>query len=83
MKTIITFIFSKPLVLFNFKGTSQTIWTGSIITFTKANNTVWILEANQYRITSNVWVTRQDNECLFNIVTESSRSKPVSLAVIE
>ncbi len=49
---------------------SQTIWTGPTITFTKANSANWTLAANQDQITSNVWITRANNQGIFNIVTE-------------
>ena len=48
-----------------------TIWSGAKTTFTKANYADWTLEANQDRITSNVWITRQNNQGIFNINTES------------
>ncbi|MFA6469759.1 MAG: FG-GAP-like repeat-containing protein, partial [Bacteroidota bacterium] len=41
------------------------------LTFTKANYADWTLEANQDRITDNVWLTRKDNEGLFNIKTQA------------
>jgi hypothetical protein len=51
---------------------AQTIWTGSTLTFSKENNTDWTLEANQDRITNNVWITRANNQGIFNIVTEAN-----------
>jgi hypothetical protein len=48
------------------------VWQGSMITFTKENNSDWTLEGNQDRITENVWITRQNIKGLFNIVVESS-----------
>ena len=48
------------------------IWEGDIITFEKTNNTDWTLEANQDRLTDNVWITRANNNGLFNIVNEST-----------
>jgi hypothetical protein len=46
---------------------AQTEWTGSMTTFTKTNNADWTLEVNQDRITSNVWITRANNQSIFNI----------------
>ncbi len=51
---------------------SETLWTGPEITFTKADSTDWTLEANQDRITSNVWLTRANREGIFNIASEQS-----------
>ena len=50
--------------------TSETLWTGDPITFTKANNADWTQAANQDRITDNVWLTRADVMGLFNIAQE-------------
>ncbi len=50
---------------------SQTIWNGPTMTFTKANGSNWNLESQQDRITDNVWLTRANNQGIFNIATES------------
>ncbi len=51
---------------------TQTIWKGSKITFTKADNADWNLTANQDRITGNVSLTREDEGSgLFNILRDS------------
>ena len=50
---------------------AQTEWTGTTTTFTKSNNADWTLEANQDRITDNVWITRANNSGIFNIATET------------
>jgi len=50
---------------------AQTVWTGPTTTFTKFNNANWNLEANQDRITNNVWITRGDTSTLFNIKVET------------
>ncbi|MEM6262216.1 MAG: T9SS type A sorting domain-containing protein [Bacteroidota bacterium] len=55
---------------------AQTLWTGPKNTFTKANNADHTLEANQDRITSNVWITRKTQWSIFNIATEDLTSKP-------
>ena len=51
---------------------SVNFWTGPRITVTKADNADWTLAENQDRITDNVWITRQNNQFLFNIVNEST-----------
>ena len=51
---------------------AQTTWTGATTTFIKANYADWTLATNQDRITDNVWITRANNQGIFNIVTESS-----------
>ncbi|MCK5759762.1 MAG: cadherin repeat domain-containing protein, partial [Candidatus Delongbacteria bacterium] len=49
----------------------QTIWDGGKITFTKADFADAILAENQDRITDSTWVTRNDQEGLFNAYYES------------
>ena len=48
------------------------IWTGDKITFTKATNVDINLEANQDRLTPNVWLTRDTKKGIFNIKIEPS-----------
>ncbi|MEQ8525225.1 FG-GAP-like repeat-containing protein [Gracilimonas sp.] len=50
-----------------------TIWSknDSTLTFTKANFADWTQAANQDRITDNVWLTRQDEQGLFNYADET------------
>ncbi|OIQ27218.1 MAG: hypothetical protein BM564_13065 [Bacteroidetes bacterium MedPE-SWsnd-G2] len=50
----------------------NTVWQGEKITFSKSNNADWTLEANQDRITNNVWITRANNQGIFNIATETN-----------
>ena len=50
---------------------AQTVWTGLSTTFTKTNYTDWTLEANQDRMTNNVWLTRANKSGLFNIIKET------------
>ncbi|MGB0933519.1 MAG: T9SS type A sorting domain-containing protein [Lishizhenia sp.] len=57
-------------------SSAQTLWTGPSITFTKADGADWNLEANQDRITSNVWLTRLNNQSIFNIAVETSQTGP-------
>ena len=53
-----------------------TIWNGSNITFTKADGANPEEEANQDRITDNIWITRgNDGGQIFNIKTETSYNK--------
>jgi hypothetical protein len=51
---------------------AQTTWTGARITFTKANNADWLLATNQDRINNNVWITRANNQGVFNIASENN-----------
>jgi hypothetical protein len=60
------------IIILSFNQTyAQTEWTGATITISKANFADWTLEANQDRITANVWLTRADTRGLFNIVSET------------
>ncbi|MDA8559070.1 BspA family leucine-rich repeat surface protein [Flavobacteriaceae bacterium] len=55
---------------------SSTIWNGTTITFTKADGANPEEEANQDRITDNIWITRgNDGGQIFNIKTETSYNK--------
>ncbi len=47
------------------------IWGGPTATFTKPDYAAWTQPQNQDRITPNVWITRADNQGLFNIKQES------------
>ena len=57
---------------------TQTIWNGPTMTFTKVDYADPALEANQDRITPNVWLTRGNNGQLYNAKTESDSSKSSS-----
>lgn len=57
---------------------AQTIWTGSNTTFIKEKNGDWTLEANQDRITSNVWLTGGDNGGIFNFTAEPKGASTIS-----
>lgn len=61
-------------------GPPPTIWSknDSTLVFTKADNADWALEANQDRITDNLWLTRKDNRGLFNILDEFEFDSDVS-----
>jgi surface protein len=52
---------------------SSTIWNGTTITFTKADGANPEEEANQDRITDNIWITRgNDGGQIYNIAKEDS-----------
>jgi surface protein len=54
----------------------STVWNGTSITFTKADGANPEEEANQDRITDNIWITRgNDGGQIFNIKTETSYNK--------
>ncbi|HEY9165691.1 MAG TPA: T9SS type A sorting domain-containing protein [Candidatus Kryptonia bacterium] len=57
-----------------FSAEAQTTWSSSsgTITFTKSDYADWTQAANQDRITSDVWITRANNQAIFNIKSESS-----------
>ena len=55
---------------------AQTIWDGPNVTFSKASNADWNLEANQDRLTDNVWITRKDMWPIFNIAQEDVTASP-------
>ena len=58
---------------------APTIWSGTSLTFSKANGADPALEANQDRISDFVWLTRGNNGGqIYNAKTESSASKPTS-----
>ena len=55
---------------------NATIWTGADLTFTKADGADPTLEANQDRLTDNVWITRGNGGGqIFNVQSESSADK--------
>jgi len=73
MKQIYTLFIITVIFISNGNETNaQIVWTGPTTTFTKANNADWTLEVNQDRITNNVWITRANNQGIFNIVTEAN-----------
>lgn len=54
----------------------RAIWTGPTVTFEKIDGTDPNVEANQDRITDNVWITRSnDGVQIYNIRVESNPSK--------
>ena len=59
-------------------GVERELWTGPVITFTKAPNTDPTNSANQDRITDNVWITRGASGQIYNIMTETEAEKNTS-----
>ena len=51
---------------------AATIWTGPLITFTKADGADPTQAVNQDRMTANVWITRGACDGIYNAKTESS-----------
>lgn len=63
------------------ESSNFTIWQGPEFTFSKADGTDPSLEANQDRITDDVWITRGlDGGQIYNAVTETSANKASSPA---
>ena len=55
---------------------SSIIWSGSLVTFEKADGADPSAEANQDRLTSNVWITRGNNGGqIYNIAKENTSDK--------
>jgi hypothetical protein len=59
------------------------VWSGPTLTFTKADLADWTLPQNQDRLTSNVWITRKNNQGIFNIQQEAGYAHNVSPAGTE
>lgn len=79
MKQIYFLIAMTVFLLNGNKMNAQTEWTGPILTFSKASNADWTLEANQDRITSNVWLTRENNNMLFNIAVNAYPTDAIAI----
>lgn len=78
-KTFILFsIFILGLFFIQTELAAQTIWTGPKITFTKVSGGDPTQEANQDRITENVWITRDNARGIYNIKQESRYELDVS-----
>lgn len=71
MKNLYLFIALTVLLLSANQSIAQTIWEGPNITFSKAANADWTMEANQDRITDDIWITRANNMGIFNIAQET------------
>jgi len=57
-------------------SSGSTIWTGATQSFTKSDGADPNLEANQDRLTSNVWITRgNDGGQIYNVAKESTANK--------
>jgi hypothetical protein len=72
MKKLYTLIAVFGISLFSQSVSAQTTWSGAPMTFTKNINTDETQEANQDRITSNVWITRASRQGIFNAASENS-----------
>lgn len=66
MKKLLFMLLASSLVV------AQTTWNGPTMTFTKADNANPALAANQDQITSNVWLTRGNDNVLFNFVSQTA-----------
>lgn len=51
-------------------------WERSEKSFTKNDFADWNLQENQLRLTSNIWITRKDNQGIFNIAQETGFNNP-------
>ena len=60
------------LAIVGAQAQGATIWEGPITNFTKPNSADWTLPANQDRMTSGVWLTRNTTLGLFNAATETN-----------
>lgn len=60
------------LIIAPFLCYSQTVWDGPMMTFTKQNYADPSSEDSQDRITELIWLTRGDNNVLFNAKTQST-----------
>jgi hypothetical protein len=57
-------------------SSGSTIWTGATQAFTKSGGSDPTIEANQDRLTSNVWITRgNDGGQIYNVAKESTANK--------
>ena len=64
--------------------TDANIWTGATVSFSKPDGGDPELPANQDRLTSNVWITRDnDGGQIYNIAKESAANKQTSPAETE
>jgi hypothetical protein len=50
--------------------------TVNSVTFTKADYADWTLPQNQDRVTDNIWITRADNNAIFNAYSEAGDEHP-------
>ena len=54
---------------------SLAYFVDGFITFKKQNNADWTLEENQDRVNESVWITRKNNQSIFNIMREDGYSQ--------
>jgi len=59
------------LALAAFPARAATVWNGPLTSFTKLDGTDATLAANQDRLTSDVWLTRNSSQGLYNAESES------------
>jgi hypothetical protein len=52
-------------------ASAQEVWSGRDYYFEKPDYADWTLEENQDRITDQVWITRKNNQGIFNIAQEN------------
>ena len=64
-------------------ASAQEIWSGSGLSFTKADFADHTQAANQDRITGQTWITRASSMGIFNIFSEASFTNPTSPANTE
>jgi len=62
------------IMMYYFLLISASVLNADSVIFTKADWADWTLQENQDRITDNVWITRKDNQSLFNIAQEDGYS---------
>lgn len=64
-------------------GPNTQVYNGPAITFSKPGFADFNLAENQDRITDNVWITRANNQSIFNVRTENRYNEDVSPADTE
>jgi hypothetical protein len=63
-------ILAAVLALFASPAAGEEVWSGRDYYFEKEDYADWTLEANQDRITDQVWITRKSGQGIFNIAQE-------------
>ncbi len=63
-------------------GSGVLSWERSEKFFTKNDSADWNLQENQLRLTPNIWITRKDNQGLFNIAQETGFEDPSPIGTI-
>ena len=70
-----TYILLAGFALVNLAVNAQTIWSGPIVTFSKADNADHTQAANQDMLTAGVILARASTQGIFNIASEGSYTK--------